>query len=107
MTLPAVPTMKILAISHPGKNHASQEQFAALLQHEARETVGAYLNGKIDQWYFQTERNGVVFLVNATTVEEARGVLEQFPLGKAGFMDFDYIALGPLSPLRLLANIPS
>jgi hypothetical protein len=106
MSLPKVPTTKVLAISHPGARQASQEQFAAILQHEVRETVGAYLKGKIDQWYFQTDSKGVVFVVNATTVEEAKTVLEQFPLGKAGLMEFDYISLGPLSPLRLLANPP-
>ena len=105
-SLPTVPTTKILAISHPGATQASPEQFAAILQREVRETVGAYLNGKIDQWYFQTDGKGVVFVVNATTVEDARAVLEQFPLGKAGLMAFDYIPLGPLNPLRLLANTP-
>ena len=105
-TPPTVPTTKILAISHPGANKASPQQFAAILQHEVRDTVGAYLDGKIDQWYFQTDGKGVVFVVNAKTVDEAKAVLEQFPLGKAGLMGFDYIPLGPLSPLRLLANTP-
>jgi hypothetical protein len=49
MSLATVPTTKILAISHPGEKQASLEQFAAILQREVRETVGAYLNGKIDQ----------------------------------------------------------
>jgi hypothetical protein len=105
-SLPTVPTTKILAISHPGAKQATQEQFAAILQREVRETVGAYLNGKIDQWYFQTDGKGVVFVVNATTAEDARAVLEQFPLGRARLMAFDYIPLGPLNPLRLLANTP-
>jgi hypothetical protein len=106
MALPTVPTTKILAISHPGAQQASEEQFAAILQHEVRETVGAYLNGKIDQWYFQTESKGVVFVVNAITIGEAKAVLEQFPLGRAGLMAFNYVPLGPLNPLRLLANTP-
>jgi hypothetical protein len=106
MSLPTVPTTKILAISHPGAKHAPQKQLAAILQREVRETVGAYLDGKIDQWYFQTDGKGVVFVVNATTIEEARAILEQFPLGKAGLMEFGFIPLGPLSPLRLLANTP-
>lgn len=106
MNLPTVPTTKILAISHPGSMQASQDQFAAILQHEVRETVAAYLNGKIDQWYFRPDGKGVVFVVNAAAVEEAKAILEQFPLGKAGLMAFDYIPLGPLSPLRLLANAP-
>jgi hypothetical protein len=103
---PTVPTTKILAISHAVGNQPSREQFAAILQREVRSTVGAYLDGKIDQWYFRTDGKGVVFVVNATSVDDAKAVLEQFPLGKAGLMAFDYIPLGPLGPLRLLANTP-
>jgi hypothetical protein len=108
-SLPTVPTTKILAISHPDAKLALQAQFAAILQREVRETVGAYLRGKIDQWYFRTDGKGVVFVVNATTVEEAKAVLEELPLSKAGLLEFEYIPLGPLSPLRLLANttVPS
>ena len=101
-----VPTTKILAISHPVGNQPSRGKFTAVLQREVRATVRAYLDGKIDQWYFQTNGKGVVFILNATTVDAAKAVLEQFPLGKAGLMRFDYIPIGPLSPLRLLANTP-
>ena len=61
-----------------------------------------YLAGKIDQWYTRKDANGVVFIMNATTVEEAHAILEKLPLGQAHLMDFDLIPLGPLSPLNLL-----
>ena len=44
-------------------------------------------------------------IVNASTPEEAKAVLEKFPLGQAGVMGFDYIPLGPLSPLRQLQGM--
>jgi len=69
------------------------------------DTVNAYLNGKIDQWYYQTSGKGVVFIVNASTPEEAKAILENFPLGQAGLMRFDYIPLGPLNPLRILNDM--
>src|SRR6266851_1673833 len=84
--LPPVPTTKILA-------------------QEVHDTVNAYLAGKIDQWYFRTDGKGVVFIVNASTPEEAKDILEKFPLGQAGLMDFDYIPLGPLSPLRIINDM--
>jgi hypothetical protein len=31
----------------------------------------------------------VVFIVNASTPEEAKNMLEKFPLGQAGLMGFD------------------
>jgi hypothetical protein len=102
-----VPTTKILAISHSIGAPMSAEQRAQIMPREVRETVGAYLAGKIDQWYFQTNGKGVVFIVNASTPEEAKAILEKFPLGQAGVMGFDYIPLGPLSPLQYLTNQPT
>jgi hypothetical protein len=32
-------------------------------------------------------------------------ILEKFPLGQAGLMGFDYIPLGPLSPLRIINDM--
>ena len=100
--LPPVPTTKILAISHFIGAPRTPTQRAQIMPHEVHDTVNAYLAGKIDQWYFQTDGKGVVFIVNASTPEEAKNILEKFPLGQAGLMSFDYIPLGPLSPLRII-----
>lgn len=105
--LTSVPTTKILAISHPMGAPMTAQQRATIMPHEVRETVAAYLSGKIDQSYVQTNGRGVVFIVNAATPEEAKAILEKFPLGQAGLMGFDYIPLGPLSPLRFLTDQPA
>ena len=102
--LPPVPTTKILAISHFIRAMTPTER-VELMPHEVHDTVNAYLAGKLDQWYFQTDGSGVVFILNASTPEEAKELLETFPLGRAGLMGFDYIALGPLSPLRIINNL--
>jgi hypothetical protein len=47
---------------------------------------------------------GVVFLVNVTSVEEAHSLLEKLRLGQTGLMEFDFMPLGPLNPLRLLLS---
>ncbi len=101
----AVPTTKILAISHAMGAPMTAEQRAAIMPHEVHDTVNAYLSGKIDQWYFQTSGKGVVFIVNASSIEDAKAILEKFPLGQAGLMGFDYIPLGPLSPLSIINNM--
>src|SRR6516165_3850438 len=103
--LPPVPTTKILAISHFMGTPMTPAQRAQMMPHEVHETVNAYLMGKIDQWYFRTDGKGVVFIVNASTPEEAKNILEKFPLGQAGLMGFDYIPLGPLSPLRIISDM--
>jgi hypothetical protein len=104
-TLPSVPTTKILAISHSTGTPLTPAQRAQIMPHEVHDTVNAYLAGKIDQWYYQTDGKGVVFIVNASTPEEAKAILEKFPLGQAGVMGFDYIPLGPLNPLRIINDM--
>src|SRR5262249_61648681 len=103
--LPPVPTTKILAISYFMGTPMTPAQRAQIMPHEVHETVNAYLAGKIDQWYFRTDGKGVVFIVNASTPEEAKNILEKFPLGQAGLMGFDYIPLGSLSPLRIINDM--
>ena len=100
-TTSPVPTTKILAISHSMGTPMTPAQRAQIMPHEVHDTVNAYLDGKIDQWYFQTDGKGVVFIVNASSTQEAKAILEKFPLGQAGLMGFDYIPLGPLNPLRI------
>lgn len=102
---PSVPTTKILAISHPMGAPMTPEQRAKIMPHEVHDTVNAYLDGKIDQWYFQTSGKGVVFIVNASTTEEAKGILEKLPLVQAGLMGFDYVPIGPLNPLRIINDM--
>jgi len=104
-TLPPVPTTKILAISHSIGTPMTPAERAQIMPHEVHDTVNAYLAGKIDQWYFQTDGKGVVFIVNASTPDEAKAILEKFPLGQAGKMGFDYIPLGPLNPLRIINDM--
>jgi hypothetical protein len=44
--------------------------------------------------------------MNATSTDEAHEILEKLPLGVAGMMDFELIALGPLAPLAMLVGDP-
>jgi hypothetical protein len=99
--LPPVPTTRILAI---GKltGPRTPETMKLLASKEVPATVELYLNGKIADWYSLKEGDGVVFILNVTSVEEARAMLEKLPLGQAKLMKFDLIPLGPLRPLGLL-----
>jgi hypothetical protein len=97
----AVPTTRILAIGTLTGDRQSQA-FRQVMPQEVRATVDLYLKGKIDQWYVKQDQSGVVFILNVTSTEEARGLLEALPLGEARLMHFDLVPLGPLNPLRLL-----
>jgi hypothetical protein len=84
-----------------------REKVAPVMQDEVRDTVNLYLDGKIQQWYSRGDGKGVVFLLDCKSVEEAKSILEKLPLIKNDFATFDYVTLGPLTPLRLLLMEPA
>jgi hypothetical protein len=102
----SVPTTKILAIGRLTAK-ATPKSIAPILPSEIRATARLYLSGKIDQWFYETDETGVVFILNLSNAGEARALLEALPLGQAGMMEFELISLGPLKPLALLLAEPS
>src|SRR5580692_7061926 len=98
---PVVPTTKVLAIGQFTKV-PTPEQIKAIFPKEVPATLRLYLAGKIDQWWIRQTQTGPVFLLNVTSLEEARALMEQLPLGQAGLMRHEFIELGPLTPLHLL-----
>jgi hypothetical protein len=81
--------------------------WAPILASEVRETARLYLAGKIDQWYVKPDQSGVMFILNVTDQTATHELLDKLPLGRAGLMEFHFIPLGPLSPLRLLLSEPA
>ncbi len=98
----AIPkTTAVLVIQTP-KQGVTAQQIMAVIPSEIRATVKLYLDGKISQWYSRGDGKGVIFLVDAKTEDEARGIMETLPLAKEQLMDHQYIPVGPLMPLRAL-----
>jgi hypothetical protein len=102
----AAPITKVLAIGSVTAK-GTPEAIAPVLPFEVRATVRNYLAGKIDHWFFQAEGYGVVFVMNVTSTAEAHEILEKLPLGVAGMMEFELIALSPLKPLAMLIGEPA
>jgi hypothetical protein len=88
------------------KAGVTREQVMSGMPAEVRETVQLYLNGKIREWYSRGDGRGAVFLLDTKDVAEAHAIMEGLPLGKENIMDHEYIAIGPLLPLRLLMANP-
>ena len=88
------------------KTGVKREQILAVMPAEIRATVQLYLEGKIREWYARGDGRGAVFLVNAKDVTEAESIMESLPLAKEHLLDHEYIAVGPLLPLRLLIGSP-
>jgi hypothetical protein len=99
---PTTGVMIILTVK-PG---VTREQVMAVMPVEIRETVQLYLNGKIREWYSRGDGRGVIFLLDSRDVAEAHAIMEALPLAKQNLMDHEYIAVGPLLPLRLLVANP-
>ena len=101
----AIPkTTEVLVIQTAKQGVTSQQiqQIVAMMPEENRATVKLYFDGKIRQWYSRGDGKGVIFLVEAKTVDEARALMETLPLAKEDLMDHEYIPVGPLMPLRAL-----
>ena len=98
---PPAPTTQVLALLIV-KSDVPRADVVKVLPDEVKATVRLHLDGKIQQWYGRSDNRGVVFILNATSVDEARRITAELPFEKGGIATFEYIALTPLTPLRLL-----
>jgi peptidyl-tRNA hydrolase len=98
----AIPTPTAVLVIETPKAGVTFPQVFAVMPQEARATVKLYLDGKIREWYSRGDGKGVIFLVDAKTVDEARAILEDLPLAKGQLVDSQYIPVGPLTALRVL-----
>src|SRR5262245_36243651 len=88
------------------KSGIAREQIMAVMPAEVRATVQLYLGGKIREWFARADGRGAVFQLNTKDVHEAEMIMDELPLAKQSLMDHEYIAVGPLFPLRLLVPSP-
>ena len=102
---PTLTTTGVMVIL-TAKAGVTREQIMAVMPAEIRQTVQLYLNGKIREWYSRGDGRGVVLLLDTRDVAEAQTIMEGLPLAKQNIVDHEYIAVGPLLPLGLLAANP-
>jgi hypothetical protein len=88
------------------KAGVTREQVMAVMPAEIQQTVQLYLNGKIREWYSRGDGRGVVLFLDTRNVAEAQTIMEGLHLAKQSIVDHEYIAVGPLLPLRLLMANP-
>lgn len=98
----AVPVTTAVFVIETPKQGVTFQQVMDVIPVEVRATVRLYLDGKIREWYSRGDGKGVIFLVDAKSVKEAREIMETLPFAKQNLMDAEYIPVGPLMPLRAL-----
>jgi hypothetical protein len=89
------------------KAGVTREHVMAIMPAEIQQTVQLYLDGKIREWYSRGDGRGAVFLLDTKDVAKAEGIMEGLPLARQNIVDHEYIAVGPLFPLRLLTADPN
>ncbi len=100
----AVPITKVMVVATP-KPGAPAEEVRKLVPDEARGVVQLYLEGKIELMYMRGDRGAVILFLNAKTVDEAKAILGDLPLVKDGYVNMEYLPVGPLmSPGTLTAT---
>ncbi|HVE01718.1 MAG TPA: hypothetical protein VNB78_08520 [Sphingomicrobium sp.] len=103
---PPLPEITAVIASLTVKAGVTREQVMAVMSTEIRQTVQLYLSGKIRQWYSRGDGRGAIFVLDCKDVSEAEAIMEDLPLARQNLMDHEYVAVGPLLPLRLLVANP-
>lgn len=93
--------MKLLCLDIPLPD-ASLEQYQPHLLDEARHGWQLYKSGIVRDIYFRQDRPGVAIIAECESVEAARQALREFPLAKAGLIDWEIIPLGPFLNWEML-----
>ena len=96
------PTTTGVMVILTAKAGVTRQQVMTVMPAEIRQTVELYLSGQIREWYSRGDGRGVVLLLDTKDVAKAQAIMEDLPLAKQNLMDHEYIAVGPLLPLRLL-----
>jgi hypothetical protein len=93
--------MKIVAFDKfkPG---VTLETVKPYLRDEVSNVWRLWKAGIVRENYARTDEPGVVIVFECETVEAARRYVDDFPLSKAGLLDWSFIAVGAPLPLEYL-----
>ena len=61
-----------------------RDQIVKLASEEVRATVRLYLDGKIRDWFSRSDGKGVILIVNAASVDEARTLIARKKVPRLG-----------------------
>jgi hypothetical protein len=103
---PSAPATTGVMVLVTVKAGVTRDQVMATMPAEIQQTVQLYLNGKIREWYSRGDGRGVILLLDTKDVAEAHAIMDGLPLGKQNLVDHEFIAVGPLMPLRMLMAKP-
>ena len=87
--------MKLLALEKPLPGVGDSQFTEALLRAEAAKAWELHQAGLVRELYFRADRDETVLVLECAGIEEARKLLADLPLVKAGLIDFEIVPLKP------------
>jgi len=83
---------------------ATEENIRGVVIREALHIWMLYTKDIVRETYFRKDRPGVILVLEAENVAEAKKVLSTFPMVRAGVIDFDIIPVGHFVPFGTLLD---
>lgn len=97
--------MKILAVAKVD-HQTTPEKIRPFLEAEVKHAWKLYKEGTVREMYArQDQRLGVVFVLECSSVDEAREILDELPFVRERFIDFEIIPLGPFPYFEMLFRV--
>ncbi|MBF0547390.1 MAG: superoxide dismutase [Candidatus Riflebacteria bacterium] len=94
--------MKILAIAKVA-SQTTVEKIQPHLEAEVKHAWKLYKEGTFREMYSCQDRHlGVVFVLECSSVDEARKILDGLPFVREKLIDFEIIPLGPFSYFEMI-----
>ncbi|MFV0408983.1 MAG: YciI family protein [Paracoccus sp. (in: a-proteobacteria)] len=88
--------MRFICLSRPLEG-VGMEQLGPLMGDEVRAAWQLYKDGVIREIYFRQDLIGVAIMAEADSLDAAKAAVANFPLAKAGLIEFDVIPIGPFT----------
>jgi hypothetical protein len=95
--------MKIIAYDS-FKTGVTIDTIRPYLQEEVSNVWRLWKAGIVRENYARADMPGVVIVFECSSVDEVKSYVDEFPLSKRGFLDWQYIALDAPLPLEYLFN---
>ena len=73
-----------------------------LTQGQRQEIMPKEVPATLKQFWFRQDTPGVIFLMDAESVDLTKTTVDSLPLAAGGFLKFEFVPVGPLAPLGLL-----
>jgi len=94
--------MKIIAFDKFKISLEESHKVQLLLKDESKHAWELYKKGTFRELYFRTDHPEAVVILECENVDEAKKIMSELPLVKAGYIDFEYIPVGPFIPFENL-----